>query len=101
VNQLHFRDEWGSALAYRYRPIEEVTAEARNDHTIREVIMGAEQYIQQLYDAITNVQNCTDKPNSIELKSFQPLNLDTKAVEACCRCIMVYLSPLGLCVTLF
>ena len=84
-----FKDDWARALTYRYRPLEAATPLNRADNTVKEIIQQAEHWIDALFDAMCNVANVNNKPNSIELKLFQSADLDKKAVEAACRSILV------------
>ena len=84
-----FKDNWARALTYRYRPLQEATPVNRVDNTLKEVIQQAEEWIDILFDAMCNVVNVNNKPNSIELNMFKSPTLDKKSVEAACRSILV------------
>lgn len=83
-----FKDNWGSALTYRYRPLKEATWERRDD-TVKEVIQEAEDWIDALVDAMHNVVDVNNKPTSAELRMFTSSSLDKKAVESTCRSLLV------------
>jgi len=86
--ELPFKNNWDSAIAYRYRATRPPDINPIKDDTIIQVIMQAEDWILQLVKAMINLENIKDKPKSNEVRLFSE-SPDLKEIEATCRHILV------------
>ncbi|ORY18374.1 hypothetical protein BCR34DRAFT_596308 [Clohesyomyces aquaticus] len=84
-------DEWSVALYHRREVAKAPSLQPERDETIPRVLREDEKWVERLFKAMENVEQCLDKDKSPDLKKFDVQNFPSIAsvVKAVCRELMV------------
>ena len=81
--------QWSQALSYKHRIIVERFIDPNLDTTIGEVLRDREHWVQEMCNAIVNVDDVCDHPDSRERKRFVAGAYDEEQIPVVARTIFV------------